>query len=388
MVAIKRIGILFLPIFVAAFIKPVFLGLLVPNSSRLIQSLIAGRWDYILVPFTAFSSMILPQKYWGFLYLTQTDNFSDFIRQLVLGPLPLLIIMTLILAKILTKNAAKFTLIFLAILFLGVIVVYFSALGHSGANPGSAFLGFYILGLAIAFFVEWLVTKERFYIGLFAGPFIAFLFIINTWFATMDRDLVFAGAHRYLTVASIFISLFLGNLIILLHLKIFGKRLFSKILSFIPILLLIPILYISVRETEDFFNSALKIGFGRYDKIYMRGQFWPYLKNLTVDNPRLIYIDHHSDQGNTFYYGNTIIAGFDVWILWFPNVNFKKELVPQFIADLDKLKSSVVIKDGEKGILYGESRQVFYSPENFYAVLLKDRKVIDITDRLKKELGF
>lgn len=382
--ALKRAGVLLSPIFVASAIKPVFIGLLIPNSARLIQSLSSGRWDHILIPFIALTSVILPQKYWPYLLVGQTDKFLDFVRLLTTVTLPMLVIITLLFGKLLSKNTARFILVTFLMVVLGIIIIYFSALGHDWVNPGPALLGFYILGLSIAFFVEWITTRDRMYIGLFSGLFFSFLFIINTWFATMDQDLVFGGVHRYLTIASIFTSLFFGNLIILLHLKIYKKRLFSKILSFIPILLLIPVLYISVKETEDFFNNALKIGYGSYDKTYMRAQFWPYLTNLSVDNPRLFYIDHYTDVNNTYYYGNTVISGFDVWTLWLPNVNFNKELAPQFIADLDKLKSSVVEKDNKKGIFY---KGVFYKPENFYAVLLKDRKVYDITSKVKKELN-
>ena len=89
-------------------------------------------------------------------------------------------------------------------------------------------VGFYFLGLALAFFIEWLKNKDRLYIGLFLGPILSFLFIFGIWLGTYERILVFTNIHRYLTHSSIFISFFIGSLIVLLCKRLNSSKKYEK----------------------------------------------------------------------------------------------------------------------------------------------------------------
>lgn len=381
--AIKRVLVLFSPIFVAILIKPVFMGLLVPNSSRLIEAVSKGRLDYLLVPFIALTSTILPPKFWHFLAVAQTNDLTRFINSLFMGILPILLIITLFLGWILSKKILRFNLIVILITALGIIAAYYFGLNHKDAAVGPAILGFYILGLTVGFLIEWIKTKDNNYFGLFFAPLTAFLFILNMWFATMDRDLVFAGVHRYLIIASIFISLFLGNLIVLIYLNFLKKKFPYKLGFVIPVVMMILLIYFSVAEINNYFKSDLASGYANKDKILMRKQILPYLNNLSEDNPRLFYLDIHTDSTNTHYYGNAITSGFDSWTLWLPNINFNRKISPNMISDVKTLKSSVMDVNGEKVIIYNG---VTYKLDNFYALQFIGKKTIDITDKIKREL--
>ncbi|MBI2085906.1 hypothetical protein HYT74_01035 [Candidatus Daviesbacteria bacterium] len=341
----------------------------------LIESLSMGRLDHLLIPFVALSTTVLP----------------------VTIPLTMLIIFAALLAGILSKRILKFCLVVFLTTTAGGILTYLFSIGHSGLAINQAIAGFFLLGLAFAFLIEWLSNeqvlssgnKNQLYLGLFFGPLVAFFYIVNIWSGSGELDLFFAGVHRYVSVPSIFTSLFWGTLIAILY-KFILQKSKLKLLSFLPFLLLIPVIFLSIKEINKWYDYSFAIGFGEEDKIYMRSQLNPYFQNLNLDNPRLIYIDIYSDQENTQYYGNTIVAGFNVWPIWLPNINFRGELVPYLTTDFKVLSSSVTRVGDQKGIQYFQTlykRSVFYKPENFYAILLKSKKVIDITDQVKLELG-
>lgn len=391
--SIKRASILLSPLLLVFIFKPAeneigAFGKLSIHIVSLIQSLTMGRLDHLLIPFVSLSTTVLPAEVWNFIGISRTNNFIEYFIYLVTIPMMILMIPTTLLAGILSKKILKFCLIVFSITTIGGIFTYLFSLGHSGIQINQVVAGFFILGLAFAFLIEWKNTKNQLYLGLFFGPFVAFFFIVNIWSGSGELELVFGGVHRYVTVPSIFTSFFLGTLIAVLF-KSISQKSKLKLFSLLPFLLLIPIISLSIKEINKWYDYSFAIGFGEQDKNYMRAQLKPYFQNLNLDNPKLIYIDTYTDKENTQYYGNTVTAGFNVWPLWLPNINFKGELVPYLAMDFNLLKSSVAEINGQKGILYYQTlyrRNVFYKPENFYAILLKNKKAIDITDQVKTEL--
>lgn len=393
-ISIKRAFVLLSPLLLVFIFKPAeneigAFGKLSVHIVSLIKSLTMGRLDHLLIPFVALSTTVLSAKSWNFLGMAQTNSLFEYLGHLLTMPMMILMTLTALLAGILSKKILKFCLVVFLTTAIGGILTYLFSIGHSGIQINQAIAGFFVLGLSFAFLIEWLNNKNQLYIGLFFGPLVAFFYIVNIWSGSGELELFFTGVHRYLTVTSVFTSLFLGNLIVLLYKSILQKTKL-KLFSFLPMLLLIPIIFSSIQEINDWYNYSFAIGFGEEDKIYMRVQLKPYFQNLNLDNPKLIYIDTYTDKENTQYYGNTITAGFNVWPEWLPNINFKGELIPYLTMDFNLLKSSVTQVNDQKGILYYQTlykRSVFYKPENFYAILLKDKKVIDITDQVKTELG-
>lgn len=393
-ISIKRAFILLSPFLIFFVFKPAeneiggFNKLWVHIVS-LVESLSNGRLDHLLIPFVALSTTILPPKFWDFIGINQTSVFIEYLVHLFTISMAVLIIPTALLAGILSKKILKFCLVVFLTTAIGGILTYFFSIGHSGILINQAIAGFFLLGLSLAFLIEWLHNKNQLYIGLFFGPLVAFFYIINIWSGSGELDLFFSGVHRYVSVPSIFTSLFLGTLITALY-KSLKQKSKLKLLSFLPFLILIPVILLSIKEINSWYDYQFAIGFQEEDKIYMRSQLNQYFQNLDPDNPRLIYIDIYTDRENTQYYGNTVVAGFNVWPIWLPNINFKRELVPYLTTDFNLLKSSVTRVNGQKGILYNQTlykRGVFYKPENFYALLLKSKKVIDITEQVKTELG-
>lgn len=367
LISIKRTFILLSPLLIVLIFKPAeneigAFGKLWAHTVSLFESLLMGRLDHLLIPFVALSSAVFPTM--------------------------ILTIPTVALAGILSKRVLKFYLVVFLITAGGGILTYLFSIGRPGILINQAIAGFFVLGLALACLIEWLNNKNNLYLGLFFGPLLAFFYIVNIWAGSGELDLFFGGVHRYVSVPAIFTSLFLGTLIAALYKSILQKTKLN-LLSFLPFLLLVPIIFLSIKEINNWYTYQFAIGFGEEDKIYMRSQLEPYFQNLSLDNPRLIYIDIYTDRINTQYYGNTIVAGFNVWPIWLPNVNFQGELVPYLTTDFNTLKSSVTEVAGQKGILYYQTlyhKSVFYKPENFYAVLLISKKAIDITDQVKNVL--
>lgn len=348
-----------------------------------------GRGDYLLNPFNSLSSTFLPDKYWTFIGLVQTDNFIEYIIRLLTVPMVTLFIPTAIIITILAKKPLRFMLLVFLITIFGGVFSYFAALGNQGSLINQAVAGFYILGLAVGFLMEYLESKSSLYFGLFFGPFIAFIFIVTMWLTSGKMD-PFQGIFRYLTIASIFSSLFLGNIIALLHKRIFQKKMFFKLLSFLPFILLLQIIRLNIADINDYYDRALTIGYGWEDQNKMRQQLFPYYQNLSSASPRIIYADIHTDWINTQYYSNTIYAGWDAWPMWFPGVNFKPGIIPYMVIDYSVLKSWVTTRDGTTGIFYPGTflsyKPTFYKSENFFAVRFVNNKLIDITPEIKEEL--
>lgn len=380
----KRAGLLFMPIVLFLILKPPSnavgsVSTLLANTGNLFNGIRMGRGDYLLNPFISLSSIFLPDKYWTFIGIVQTDNFVEYMVRLLTLPLITLFIPTLIIITFVSKKPLRFIiLVFLATL-IGGVFSYFAAYGHPGMLINQSIAGFYILGLAVGFLVEYMENKNNLHFGLFLGPFVAFIFILTMWLTSGSMD-TFKGIYRYLTIAAIFSCLFLGNIVALLHKRIF----------LLPFLLLIVIIRLNIVEVEDYYDHSLTIGYGWEDQNRMRQLLLPYYQNLSLGSPRIIYADIHSDAINTQYYSNTIYAGWDAWPMWFPSVNFKPGIIPYMATDYAVLKSWVTIKDGTTGIFYPGTflsyTPTFYTSENFFAVRFVNRKLIDVTEEIKEEL--
>lgn len=394
MISIKRAGSLLSPIFIFLIFKPPSnavgsVSTLLANTGNLLNAVRNGRGDYLLNPFISLSSTFLPDKYWNFIGIVQTDNFIEYMVRLLTVPMLTLFLPTLFIIAFLSKKPLRFISVAFSFTLIGGVFSFFSALSHQGILINQAVAGFYILGLASGFLIEYLENKSKLYFGLFFGPFIAFIFILTMWLTSGSMD-TFKGIYRYLTIAAIFSSLFLGNIIALLHKRIFRKKMFFKLLSLLPFLLLIQIIRLNTGEIKDYYSRALTIGSGWEEQNKMRHKLAPYYENLSLANPRIIYVDIHSDAINTQYYSNTLYAGWDAWPMWLPSVNFQAGIIPYMAIDYSVLRGWVKERDGKRGIFYPGGflsyGPTFYKPENFFAVRFIDKKPIDITDEIKRDL--
>lgn len=377
--SLKRIFVLFSPLIVIFVIKPtIFLSFVLDHGVEIVQRVSLGNWNLTLTPFIALGSIIVPHNYTKYL--------------LPPGPIFIFTIVALILGLTIFKRPLKIILHILLLTFMFSVILYILAshfVDHLITQESiiQASVGFYILAIGIVSFNYWRKEKERILLGLFVGPFSAFLYIFLTWIGAATSE-VFAGVHRYLTIPTLFMSLFLANLFGIIFLKLWKlpqNIKYLKILSVVPLLLLILFININVKEIQYFFKYQLISGFGSSDKQIMRSQLLNYLNNLSVDKPSLIYFDFTDDNDNGYYYDNTLFGGFGSWILWYKKINFNKDLIPiTFWNNIPLLKSSYFEKEGMKGFLYNK---VFFEMKDFYAFKLKDKRIIDIKIEILNHLG-
>lgn len=381
-VALVRGGILLSPIFLLVALQPIILTQFTkPAWNVLVQRVHLGYREELLIPFISFSSTFLPSRFWALL------------NQAL--PLSLMMAIMLSSALVLSSRPLRFILIILSVWIFGAVVVhllsYHTDPSYFMNHSKTARAGFYMLGLGIAFFVEWLKRRDRLYLGLFLGPFSALVFIYFIWFGGERQEYV-RDTHRYLATAIIFSSFFLGNFISLVHKRL---QVIFPPFTYMPFLLVIPYLVIGPQIAHQYMNEKLQIGLGRSDQIYMRQQFLPYYQNLdptyyqtpdgllVPNNRRLFYIDTYTDMKNHGFYGSTIYSAHTAWpIYWSHLKGWKPDQMPFMEREFDRIE--VVFKEGKGvGFLhYG----IFYKVENFFAFQLIDKKVIDVTDKVRDVL--
>lgn len=390
---VKRLSILVLPLVIIFFARPiVFLDFLLRNGSEITKRINEGNWNLLLTPFIALGSIILPFDTANFFGIARIENLSSFVDFLLYGPIPILFVLTFFTAAFIFKKPHKVILqisilTFILSMFLYVLGNHFVDHLLSRESITQALVGFYILAFALVSFRNWLKNKQQSLLGLSVGPLSAFLYILLTWLGAATSE-VFIGAHRYLTIPAIFVSLFLGTLFSLMVLKIYNLFKYSqylKVVSLIPFFVLFFFIKLNIDEVENFFYYQLYNGFGAEDKQFMRGQLLSYLNNLSSDRPSLFYFDFTQDNVRGYYYDNTILGGFKSWMLWNKNLNFNKELAPALLLNQPQLLPSLITKIGDKSYFTFEGKT--YNIRNFYAFRLSNKRVIDIKQEVLKNLG-
>lgn len=389
---LKRIGVLILPMILIFLTQPIiFSSYVLQHGVEIVQRVLVGNWNLILTPFIALGSIIVPHDHTKFLGIARMDNFFVFLDFLISGPFLILTLFTILIGIGIFKRPYIFILQTLSLtiifsIFLYVLASHFVDHLISIESVVQALVGLYILAVAIVSFRYWQSQRSRILIGLFAGPFLAFLYIVLTWVGAATSE-VFAGAHRYLTIPSMGISIFIATLAVIIFQRLlyfFKNFRYLKIISIIPFILIIIFIRVNVKGIQDFFNYQLYNGFGAQDKQFMRSQLNSYLTNLSTKNPSLFYFDFTEDNLNGYYYDNTLLGGFPTWMLWNEKINFNSKLAPvAFWNQLQILPSLVTVREGKKGLLYNGK---FYEMENFYAFKLKDKKVINIKDEILAQL--
>lgn len=354
-----------------------------PTATTSNSSFPGGGHELLLIPFLSFASTILPTKLWP----TSTVILFSLV--------------TCVTALLLSKKPLRFILATFSVWILGSIFIHWAWSTSSTQNLADlktkSIIGIYILGLSLAFLLEWLQTKNRYYIGLFLGPIVSFIFVFNAWLWTQERVLLFVNMHRYLTLSTVFISFFIGSLIIILYKRFKDGRLL-RFTAFFPLCFIPIYFFMSSNEINNFYSTRSQEGVTLEDQDYMRRKLLPYLSDIDIKGKRLIYIDIYSDKGrvpsgiyqNSYYYGQIYHYGPLYWLHWYDQslykMNFHRshELVPHSIFDYDLLKSGVTTKDGITGIIH---QGIFYEPDEFRAVRVMNKEVIDIKDQMVKELG-
>ena len=417
MLGLKRLFLLFSPAIVLTILKPGILNIsmnfFIGTSQLLFRKIAEGNWHLIFSPFAALGSMLLPKEYPLSFGQINLNSLTDYLGFLLGGPLFIFGSITLLAGFLLSKNPRRFILTTFVFLIPLLVFSFYMATRRLVIDPNladawgklrmyfdppfvmpPALIGMFILSLAGAFLIEWVnrKTRDNLTLTLFLGPLFAFFFIFLTWLPS-DLALVFMGIHRYLTIPTIGISLFLATFLVLIYDKLWSIKIL-KPLSFTVFLLLLAILIIYDQSIANYFASELdSAGTRASEHIRMKGKLLSYINNLSETEPSVFFFDESQDAADSYFNETTVLAGFNFWIM-FRGDHILPIQAPRLIRSYflcggngkycpEKLKGAVVEKNGIKGLQFDNT---FYKPENFYAFRFISRDLYNITDELKLTL--
>ncbi|MBI2596939.1 hypothetical protein HYW41_02170 [Candidatus Daviesbacteria bacterium] len=415
---LKRLLLLFSPAIVLTIIKPVILNIsmnfFLGTSRLLFQKIAEGNWHLLFTPFAALGSMFLPREYTISFGEIKLNSLIDYLGFLLEGPLFIFGSITLLAGLLLSKKPRRFIITTFIFLIPLLISSFYLATRRETINPDlvdawgrlrmyfdpgfvipPTLIGMFVLSLACAFLLEWINSKTRnnLTLALFMGPLFAFIFIFLTWLPA-DLVLVFMGIHRYLTIPAIGISLVLAITFVLAYDKIRSIKILKPI-SFIPLLLLLPLFTIYNQSISNYFANELdSAGTRASEHIRMKGKLLSYIENLSESEPSVFFFDESQDPNNSYFNETTVLAGFNFWIMFREN-HILPTKTPKLIRSYflcggsgkfcpEKLKEAVVKENGVKGLQFDN---IFYKTENFYAFRFINRDLYNITDELKSTLG-
>lgn len=424
--SVNRVFALFFPLMFFILVYSVWFkedvnsGYFVPQFflelSKRINSVLSGNWQLLLYPFTSLGSIFLygdNLKYFGKI---NTESFINYLSFLLIGPTFIFALLTTLFAFLISSKPLKLMLTTTIPVFIFGLITFLVTKNWQFIDSAirihfdptltvvPAIIGFYVISLSVNLFLIWLKTKNNLLLPLIIGPVFSALFIFFTWIAS-DLQLIFVGPHRYLSIPSIGMSLFIAGFLILL--SAFLKKInITKNIAWLVFLLLLPLFIIDKEVAHDFFDYELSYaGLGSEDQTRMRNKFWSIVPNLSDTEESLFYFDESADKEHGYFDESTILAGFEFWTKFNKNneINTNRPYLNMMRTNiqcpehthqscLQILKNGLTEKDGVKGIIYqniigGQKKPHFYKLGNFYAMRFIDRDLIDIRKEVLKQLN-
>lgn len=416
-----RLLILFLPLLITF---PLITLLIWPHSilqgqanSLLVvyKFLSHGNYQLLLTPLAGLGYTFLTNDIWPIFGQVTFVSFKNYLLFLLHGPVIIYSVLTILIGFLITKKPLRFILGIILANAVFELVSYFlitNVQGLSGPNVKdfyeistyAIFFGFFITSIATASLWTWIGNRKKniLLLSLFCGPFFSSLFFWGYW-VILGEHLVFKeGIHRYMAAATMGSSLFLATLMVLTFDKI--KRLanyyLKNVLLTLLFLTILPIYLLSRQEINSTFiystsNTGLysyRTGSRASDQEQMKSKLFSYIKEPLEKNPALFYFEAPDQR----FYPISVLSGFDE-VMHLRNWEIINGCIGH-IYDRNVLEKSIVIKDGIKGfnvssLCVENSTEVgypemFYKPENFYALRFNGKNVINIKERILKELNF
>lgn len=407
--SLQRLLVLYLP-FVGAF---VFL-----NSTSLtgdayspfgiFKKVLEGNWYLILAPFSGMGYSFITSDYWGKIFgLILSDNFRDYLNFILGGPTVVLGFITAVISwSLISRNKLLFFISTTILNFIAQILFFFIASYHLGipsninydfSNLYSVIFGGFILMVGFMAFFLWLREngEDRLLAPLWMGSAFLFIFTFLTWaFAPVGTG--FSSTSYYLVVASIGSSLVTATFLAAIYNKI--KHSQMKILAPFVFLILILISVMSGREIRIRYSSLNKDGRGAKGQIIMQEEARSVLTKYKEGDSALFYFDTSDITGYGPFYSEGFLTSFPLFMLL-----HQDKVVDGCIGIIYEdnkmlvLKSSIQIQNGVKGFNYSTMcvrdkklsiTTLFFTPDNFYALKIKDKKLIDFKEDVLRRLNF
>lgn len=396
--SIIRVIFLYSPFFAALLFSPDAILAQVGYYKGLWEILKLGNFQLLLAPFASFGSTFVPNNLISLLFndhIYQQFKFffpSMFLRILIISGLLYTIMGFLIssspkqfIIRSFLINACFSVLAFMAANVWQHLDVKFRASVDPATFFIPALIGLFVLSTSISFLTEWLVTKKKdvFMLGLSLALGFSFLYIFFTWVLT-DVNSIFLGVHPYLNIPSIGTSIFLAIFLYLIY-----KKLRPIKGGLVLITCLILFYMVSAQSINQYFSYWLKNGFAASDQQRLRNSFWNEVgrdKQISIDNPALIYLDGFQDPDNGMYYENAFVWRIPAILLVETGKTLAVCDLVMYKVDIKEIKVKIV--DGKKVITQERcGSNLIYQIENFYAFKLVNRNIIPNRDDILKKLG-
>lgn len=228
--------------------------------NNLFKDLLAGNWQLLITPLAGLGyTLISTSSVLSFGGNPNLINIGSYFSSLFShGFIQLLLIITFILAYVISIKPKRFILYTLALNFFFITLIYFFdtryfyipkelALPYNGGLEFAtipAILGAYIFSLALVTGIEWFKTgmKDKVLFLIFITPILSLSIISATWLA-IGKNYGYEGpVQRYLTVPTVGISIFISSILFLIFKKIktskSGSIIYSLFLGIITVYLI------------------------------------------------------------------------------------------------------------------------------------------------------
>lgn len=379
-----------------------------------LTSILNGNLHLVIESLASLGSLFLSGDYLKLLGTLDFQSFASYIVSLILNPILRLGLVTFILFSFLGGKPFRLLFLFSTVLFVYGLLIYALIINwqHLDAStrihfdPGiialPSFLGLYVLIITVVFIIRWLKSRNFTLLSSILGIGFAYLFIFLTWVSS-DINLIFMGAHRYLSFPSVGASLFTAGFFVAAFDKLRETK-FTRQFSWSIFLFLIPIIIINFHVVNKFFEDELKFaGMKGSDQIRLKNKFRELIKDISRQESSLFYFDETADANNAYFNEGVLVAGFESWtrinndgsLNIFPEpdtIRTSRQCSEHTHESCIKLiKDGIRVEKGEKGIWYANfikgNIPHFYKLKNFRAYRFINKDFYDITDEVLKEIN-
>lgn len=402
--AFLRLSSLLMPFAAVTLMRPQVILPYIGTLPAVFVKILEGRWHLGLVPLQGIGHTLPFNKLWKMFGSFTLGNFSDYFFFILGGPTVIFGLTTLILAFFTSGKPLRFFITVFCMNFILEILIFF-IISHQGfifdaPRIYSTLLGLYILVLAFAYWMEWEIKgrEDRLLLGLWLGPTVAFIFVSLTWMLA-DTNLGFGGAQdHYLLIPTAATSIFVASMMVLIFQKTNTGRILYKSATLLIVTLLLAGLYFLNKSLIHSYFKNVNVSGGRaaQGQILIQSRFREKIKGIDFKKPALFYFDTSQLKGDGPFYTEGLLSSLP-FFMHFDGDRLIDGCFEVFYQDKKKLAELIMEINGEKGFVHrslclengqGGYREIFHEEENFYAFLLKDKRLFDIKKELLKELNF
>lgn len=404
-IPLKRLAVIYFPILPLFLFSPQSITVQLHYSVGLLEKLMDGNWQLLMVPFAALGSMYIPKDFWSIFGHPLYSTLGAYLSFLLFSLLPILFTGLLFIIFFISKKPLKFLICSLGINLLTGIIVFFAAHNWLFLDPSiraavdpttyllPSLIGLFVVINAFCLFLEWKQRNDKNNLlpFIFLGPIFSLVFIFLTWIFA-DINSIFMGVHAYLTIPAIGTSIVLAVIVLLIYQKLKLVKIFGGVVSILFLVAVFTSYFkISALIVDDFFSYWLKNGAGITDQRRVYEQFWKEVggvRKYDLKDLPIIYFGPAEEYENGAYYEQVIVWRIASWFDLKFNApgNNRFQLCPFVILGEEELKKFVSISKDGQTIVDNKCIDNKINTEDLFAFRFKDRNLVPNKEEILKQL--